>query len=160
MAGVLPRPIRVYADTSVYGGVFDDEFAKASKEFFDQVREGRFALVLSTLVDDELQRAPEEVRRLLDDLRSLAVATELSEETLTLREAYIAAGILGARWGADAMHVAAATASGCTLLVSWNFKHLVHFQKIPMYNGVNLSLGYGPIRIHTPQEVLGHEEGL
>jgi hypothetical protein len=34
------RPIRVYADTSVFGGVFDDLFAQPSRTFFDQVREG------------------------------------------------------------------------------------------------------------------------
>jgi len=31
------RKLRVYADTSVFGGVFDDEFAEASRAFFDQV---------------------------------------------------------------------------------------------------------------------------
>ena len=39
--------IRVYADTSVYGGVFDEEFAEASRTFFEQVRGGRFRLILS-----------------------------------------------------------------------------------------------------------------
>jgi hypothetical protein len=32
------RPIRVYADTSVYGGVFDEEFSVTSTAFFDSVR--------------------------------------------------------------------------------------------------------------------------
>ena len=32
------HPIRVYADTSVYGGVFDEEFAKPSRAFFDLVQ--------------------------------------------------------------------------------------------------------------------------
>ena len=30
-------PIRVYADTSVFGGVFDEEFQVASRTFFEQV---------------------------------------------------------------------------------------------------------------------------
>jgi len=38
----------------------------------------------------------------------------------------------------DALHVAVATVSNCRLIVSWNFKHIVNFQKIPLYNGVNL----------------------
>lgn len=38
-----PR-LRVYADTSVFGGCFDDEFAEASRTFFDQVKSGRFVL--------------------------------------------------------------------------------------------------------------------
>jgi hypothetical protein len=47
------RALRVYADTSVYGGVFDEEFADASRAFFDQVAEGGFQLVISALVHDE-----------------------------------------------------------------------------------------------------------
>lgn len=44
--------IRVYADTSVFGGAFDEEFQAASRTFFDQVRNGRFKLVTSALVQD------------------------------------------------------------------------------------------------------------
>lgn len=37
----MGRAIRVYADASVYGGAFDEEFEAASREFFDCVRAGR-----------------------------------------------------------------------------------------------------------------------
>ena len=70
-----------------------------------------------------------------------------------LQEAYLAAGIVGPKSAADALHVAAATVSECRVIVSWNFKHVVNFEKIPLYNGVNLTNGYGPIAIHTPEEV-------
>ena len=43
------RPIRVYADTAVYGGVFDDEYSKASRLFFDDVIAGKFRLVISAM---------------------------------------------------------------------------------------------------------------
>lgn len=59
-------PIRVYADTSVFGGAFDSEFAEASLKFFDQVVSGRFELVASSTVEGELEAAPEEVRALWD----------------------------------------------------------------------------------------------
>lgn len=39
---ITTQPIRVYADTSVYGGVFDEEFSVPSRRFFDRVRQGRF----------------------------------------------------------------------------------------------------------------------
>jgi len=48
-------PIRVYVDTSVFGGVFDVEFEEASREFFAQVVEGRFRLVASAVVDREIR---------------------------------------------------------------------------------------------------------
>ena len=62
MAAIGKR-IRVYADASVYGGAFDEEFDAASREFFAAVRAGRFQLVVSTVVRDELKEAPERVFR-------------------------------------------------------------------------------------------------
>jgi hypothetical protein len=50
----MGKRIRVYADASVYGGAFDDEFDTASGDFFASVRAGRFQLVVSTVVRDEL----------------------------------------------------------------------------------------------------------
>ena len=55
-------PIRTYADTFVYGGPYDEEFAEASRRFFAQVRVGRFLLVTSAVVSDELEEAPPKVQ--------------------------------------------------------------------------------------------------
>jgi hypothetical protein len=40
------------------------------------------------------------------------------------------------------------------LIVSWNFKHIVHYDKISGFQGVNLLQGYKAIRIHSPLEVV------
>ena len=40
------------------------------------------------------------------------------------------------------MHVALATVANARMIVSWNFKHIVNFQKIPLYNAVNKLKGY------------------
>jgi hypothetical protein len=152
------KRIRVYADASVYGGVFDEGFDVASREFFDAVRTGRFRLVVSTVVQDELKDAPERVFALFDEMRRLAATADTTEESLQLRQAYLAAGIVGPQWKTDALHVALATDSQCAVIVSWNFKHIVNFKKIPLYNGVNLAHGYGSIAIHTPQEVIADED--
>ena len=50
MAHTSAMAIRVYAETSVYGGVFDAGIDAASREFFAQVRSGRFALIVSAVV--------------------------------------------------------------------------------------------------------------
>lgn len=150
-------PIRVYVDSSVYGGVFDEEFGSASIAFFDRVNRKEFTLVVSSVVSDELEGAPANVRAYFDDVRLRAESAAVTDEAQQLQEAYLKAGIVGPRWETDALHVALATVTNCRVLVSWNFKHIVHFQKIPLYNGVNLSLGYAPLAIHTPQEVLPDE---
>jgi hypothetical protein len=46
--------IRVYADTSVFGGVYDPEFQTASQAFFEDVTQQRFALVTSAIVQEEM----------------------------------------------------------------------------------------------------------
>lgn len=64
----MMRPLRVYADTSVFGGCFDDEFKTESIRFFEEVRDGEFISVVSDVTLDELALAPEGVRALLADL--------------------------------------------------------------------------------------------
>jgi hypothetical protein len=54
--------------------------------------------------------------------------------------------------------VALATVTGCAVIVSWNFQHIVHFQKIPLYNAVNVLKGYRSIAIFSPREVILYED--
>jgi predicted nucleic acid-binding protein len=51
--------MRLYADTSVFGGVFDKEFAKHFKQFFAEIDAGQFRLVTSAIVEAEIEPAPE-----------------------------------------------------------------------------------------------------
>ncbi len=77
----------------------------------------------------------------------------LTKEVIELRNEYIAAGILGAKWVDDATHVAAATVARADAIASWNFAHIVRLDKMKAYNQVNLINGYGIITIITPKEV-------
>lgn len=148
----------VYVDTSVFGGIMDDEFAAPTKAFFDEVRDERFRILVSTVVLDELRGAPLEVRRHYASLRDHVTVAELSVPALRLVRQYLDAGIVTERWRPDAEHVAVATVHECRAIVSWNFRHIVHFEKIPLYNGVNMSRGYGPLAIHTPREMVRYED--
>ncbi len=152
------KPVRVYADTSVFGGVFDEEFQEASTRFFEQVRLGRFELASSAIVQAEIDPAPDEVKGLFDDLLKVARIVEVSDDALALRQASLEAGIVTRDSADDALHVALATVSGCALIVSWNFKHIVHYRKVPLYNAVNALRGYPSLGIHSPQEVIEYED--
>ncbi len=152
------QPVRIYADTSVYGGVFDEEFAKPSRRFFDRVREGRFVLVVSPLVEDELRKAPPDVLAWFERFRSGAQGVTVSAEALALRQAYLGAGIVTPKSRDDALHVALATVADCAMIVSWNFRHIVHFQKVPLYNAVNILHRRVALEIRSPLEVIEDEE--
>ena len=88
---------------------------------------------------------------------AIGEAIPLSSASVRLQEAYLAMGIVTPKWETDALHVAHATVTGCRIVVSWNFKHIVHFENIALYNAVNAVEGYPEIRIHTPQEVIDYE---
>ena len=51
-----------------------------------------------------------------------------------------------------------AAVSGCSAIVSWNFKHIVNLKKIPLYNAVNVLNGYPSLSIISPPEVLYYED--
>lgn len=77
---------------------------------------------------------------------------------LELRNAFLRAKVVGTKSAYDATHVAAATVARADAIVSWNFQHIVRLDKIRMYNGVSLQLGYPPISIVSPQEIRFDEE--
>jgi hypothetical protein len=135
------RIISVYADTSRFGGVFNEEFREPSKASVDAVIAGRFTLMTSELVRHEIAAPPETVRQLFDEMLAIADIAAVTTETLQLQQAYLSAGIVSERFATDALHVALATVSGASMIISWNFRHIVSFQRIPKYNAVNKPYG-------------------
>jgi len=152
------RVLRVYADTSVFGGPFDEEFAEASRRFFEVVDKGRFRLVTSGLVEEEIGQAPGQVQEFFVRSAAKADLVESSSEAVSLRDAYVSLGVVSENYLADALHVALATVTGCDLIVSWNFKHIVNYRKIQQYNAVNALRGYAGIAIYSPLEVVDNED--
>lgn len=148
---------RVYVDTSVFGGIFDEEFRNPSSVFFDQVRKGEFTIVTSPVVIDEISLAPSEVQKQYKEFHNFIEIVAISNEVLELRDAYLNARIVSKKYSNDALHVACATISECSIIVSWNFKHIVNFEKIPLYNAVNIINGYKQVAIHSPLEVIKYE---
>ena len=147
--------MRIYIDTSVVGGVFDDEFAEATKSFFAKADSGDFILVVSELLNIELERAPEQVRNYLDRYEGRQIEeARTTGEALDLADLYISEKVVGATSMADCQHIAIATVHKVDVLVSWNFKHIVNLKRIRGYNSVNLRNGYPLLEIRTPLEVL------
>jgi predicted nucleic acid-binding protein len=150
---------RVYVDTSVIGGCVDAEFAEDSLRLFDLVRAGRLTLLVSDVVIRELADAPPRVRQVIEELSDSAIeAVTISEEVLRLRDAYLAAGVVGPQWTDDATHVAAATVARADAIVSWNFRHIVRLDRIKAYNEVNRATGLGELTIVSPREVVYDNE--
>ena len=69
-----------------------------------------------------------------------------------IQKIYLDTSVIGGCFD-DGLHIALATINKIDLLVSWNFKHIVHFDKIRLFNAVNIEYGYKSIEIYSPREV-------
>ena len=152
------RPIRAYAETTVFGGIVDTEFETASRAFFEEARNGRFLLVIAAPLNSEIARAPLAVQTLYAEMKAYTETVDVGTEAQALRKAYLDAGILAAKSATDALHIAIAAVSHCDLIVSWNFRHIVRESKIKRFNEVNLASGYRAVAIKSPPEVIHEKE--
>jgi len=150
--------MRIYIDTSVVGGYFDPEFEKRTRLFWDAVINGKIRVILSELLEKELENAPKHVREFFNKLpESQIERITATEESDKLAQQYIVAGVVGKTSFDDCQHIALATLARADVLVSWNFKHIVNIRRIQGYNGVNMLHGYPTIEIRTPAEVIYDE---
>lgn len=150
---------RIYIDTSVFGGHFDDEFKQHTTPLFDRIRDGEFILIYSTVTQDELENAPTQVKELVKSLREETTEfIEITAEAIDLASEYIAERVVGKTSYADCLHIALATIYRADFLVSWNFKHIVNIERIRGYNSINMKNGYKLLEIRSPREFEKYED--
>jgi predicted nucleic acid-binding protein len=147
--------LRIYIDTSVIGGYFDEEFREATIKLFQRLENNEVKFVISDLLDLELINAPSHVKELLFNYPAdFFERVELTDEVLKLADTYIEEKVVGKSSIEDCRHIAMATIYKVDVLASWNFKHIVNLDKIKGYNSVNLRLGYAMIEIRSPKDLV------
>ncbi len=150
--------LRLYLDTSVFGGFFDDEFSEHTIPLFERISKGEFILIYSTITQEELRNAPNQVKTLVTNLKAeFTEYVELHSEAVELATNYIQENVVGKTSFTDCLHIALATLSNADYLVSWNFKHIVNIQRIKGYNSVNRMKGYAQLEIRSPLEFENYE---
>ncbi len=115
---MTPRVSRVYVDSSVFGGINDEEFSSDSRLFFEQVRDRRFTLLTSVVVMEELRQAPEAVQALFEVILPDAEILAVDETARALQAAYLTEGIVTSKSSQDALHVALASVAQADVIVS------------------------------------------
>jgi hypothetical protein len=121
--------MKIYLDTSVFGGYFEKEFSRWSKKLIDNILSGEHSAVVSDITLAELETAPIYVR-------------EIAEKIVTHK------------YRADTLHIAIATIHQVDVLASWNFKHIVNLNRIKLYNSINIKNGYRFIEIRSPKDLV------
>ncbi len=146
---------RIYIDTSIIGGYFDDEFKEATIKLFERLENNEVIFVVSDLLDLELLNAPQYVRKLLINYSANRFERiELTEEAILLANTYIKEKVVGKTSIEDCRHIAMATINKVDVLASWNFKHFVNLDRIKGYNSVNLRFGYAILEIRSPKDLV------
>ena len=146
---------RLYIDTSVFGGYYDEEFAEFTKPLFERLQKGEFKLLFSTVTQEELALAPDNVKKLVENIKiDDTEFIEANEETVELATQYILEKVVGQTSLPDCLHIALATINRADFLISWNFKHIVNVQRIQGYNAINIKNGYKQIEIRSPRDFM------
>jgi hypothetical protein len=148
---------RIYIDTSLVGGYYDEEFKEATIQLFERLDKNEVIFVVSDLLDLELINAPQLVREhLLKYSADKFQRVELTKEAVILADTYIDEKVVGSTSLEDCRHIALATIHKVDVLASWNFKHIVNLERIKGYNSVNVRLGYSMLEIRSPKDLVNY----
>jgi len=150
---------RLYIDTSVFGGYFDEEFSDFTIPLFDRFRKAEFTLLFSTVTEDELIPAPQNVKELVKNIKIINTEfLDTTDEAVDLATQYISEKVVGQTSFADCLHIAIATINRADYLISWNFKHIVNVDRIRGYNSINIKNGYKQLEIRSPRDFMIYED--
>jgi len=156
------KKLKIYLDTSVISYLDQPERREKMDDtlrLWQMIRAGAFEAVTSDVLSREILRCEEPKRSALADylnevdIQILPITEEMNEIAADI----IRKGILRESNRDDCLHIAAALISGCDIIVSWNFKHLVNVKTIRGVREISLHNNYQSIDIYSPTFLL--EEG-
>lgn len=154
----------IYLETTIFNFPFADDAPQYKADtirLFEEIKAGKFKPFTSRYVTLELDDTKDAKRR--EQMKALipeygiTVIPE-SEEAQRLAEVYVASRVIPEKYETDARHIAAAAVAGLDYIVSLNFKHIVKHKTIYETEVINIREGYKRVFIHTPAEVIEHDE--
>jgi rRNA-processing protein FCF1 len=156
------RKLKVYLDTSVISYLYQldaPEKMKDTLELWELFKKEVYDVYISDIVLREIDGCDNEKLDILLDYLSQINYTiiETSEDTVKLAEKFINFGILKQKSFDDCQHIAAAILSGCDIITSWNFKHIVNVRTVKGVKVITTLEGYKDLLIYPPSVLL--EEG-
>jgi len=151
---MVERGARVYIETSVISGWGRESFGRILPVFLDMIRKGIYIAIVSEHTLEELsdKNTPQEVITSLETFDYIEEKT--TKEMLFLTEKYMSKGIIHKRYEDDALHIAIATVLEVDYLVTWNMKHIANENTKREINKINIKLGYKPLKIRKPEEIM------
>ena len=127
---------------------------------WEKVKAGTFDVVLSNVMLNEVDDCAEEKRRILYGyLSQIDFETVIADEQIiNIAERLIDLGVLRPKSFDDCRHIAAAIVSGCDVIVSWNFKHIVNLKTMMGVKAITALEGFNDVLIFTPSILAGGDD--
>jgi len=152
----MPNKQRVFLDTSVFSAYSDErqpERMALTQEFWRKL--GNFEACTSEVTKQELEATTdltkrEQFRKLIGGIEILGISKEV--EDLAYR--YIEEEVIPKKFVNDALQIAVATVNQITIVLSWNFRHMVNQKVKTQINAINVSLNYLITEIAAPAEYI------
>ena len=155
------RTQQIYLETTMFNYYFDVEREAHADtvKLFDEINAGIYQAYTSVYTMRELMKAPEErARKMINLISEYGITVlEATEEVDELARIYQQQGIVPPGSTVDAQHIAVATVNDLDMIISLNFKHIVRKKTVTLTGLVNTNLGYKPVEIHSPMEVVDRE---
>ena len=157
------KRLKIYLDTSVISYLDQQDYPERMAEthkLWAKIKTEEFTAVVSDITIRELNNCPEEKKAvLLGFLKQIKFETVITDaRTLEIAERFVDLKILKQNNIDDCRHIAAAITSGCDVIVSWNFKHIVNHKTIVGVKAVTALEEYKDILIYDPSILIGGSE--
>jgi len=159
------RKLRIYLETTVFNYYFDEERDEhiPTVKLFNEIKEGKFEAVTSTLVIKELLATKDEERRNrllgLIEKYNIPVLEHNNKTIQNLANHYIAEKIIPPTYLNDSTHIAVATFYELDCIISMNFSHINKYKTKVLVARNNAVLGYNKLLdICSSWEVVDYED--
>jgi len=154
------RKQKIYLDTSVISHLYAPDTPEKmadTLQLWGQIQSGEYDVVLSQVVFDELEKCIEPKKgyliSFLDEITYTLI--EPDRDAVALAKKFIGFGVLTEKNFNDCRHIAAALVTGCDIIVSWNFKHIVNTKTINGTKAIAALEGLRDILIYPPTMLVG-----
>jgi len=127
------KKLKVYLDTSVISYLDQSDAPERMTEtrlFWEQIKADKYDAVISDIVIKEIENCDDKKKKTLTSYLA-AITYELfilDERSIRIAEQFVDLHIMKEKHIDDCRHIAGAIVSGCDVIVSWNFKHIVNYK--------------------------------
>ena len=157
------RKPKIYLETTTISHLCHTDVPEKMNDtlaLWQEIKHGKYSVYISETVIAEIMAAGEPRRSALLDFLSEINYTVLSidEDAKEYARKLNREGILSAKHFDDCLHIGCAVVNGCTMIVSWNFRHIVKAKTINGVRYISSILGYTDIGIYSPNMIIQEDD--